>query len=141
MNWFKKTQIIDDFVSEVDSKYPRASGSVGGLMVDSGAIPNTSSIGSTFNKYNVLNGIREIPMSEFGGPRSVFYASNDFRSSENLSREIQMTKKITPLIIAVDKNGPYILEGAHRYVALHMLNIQSLPALVVVDLDDNNELV
>jgi len=35
--------------------------------------------------------------------------------------------------MAVDKDGPYILEGAHRAAALHMLGAKSFPAQVVLD--------
>ena len=121
--------------SQLTPNYPKAESTVDGLTVRSD-IPNQSSISASFNDYEIFPGIREIPMSEFGGPKSVFYATNDFQKSKELSKQIEKSGEINPLIIAIDKEGPYILEGAHRYVALHYLNKQSLPALVVIDQDE-----
>jgi len=117
-----------------NSKYPVASGTVDGRQV-MGNAPNTASIESTFTNYTVLPGTREVPMADLGKPNSVFYAANDFQRSKDLAAEIQQSNAISPLIIAVDKEGPYILEGAHRFVALHYLNAKSFPAMVVIDND------
>ena len=35
----------------------------------------------------------------------------------------------------VDKEGPYILEGAHRLGALYLVGVKHIPALVVLDLE------
>jgi len=94
-----------------------------------------NSIGASFTDYEVLNGIRELPMSDFGGPKSVFYGTSDFDKSRELAEEIKKSGEINPLIIAIDENGPYILEGAHRFVALHYLGKTKFPALVVIDND------
>ena len=137
-------QYLADFTGQrvkiaENSKYPKAGSIVDGLKVRS-EIPNTGSISATFTDYSELSGIREVPMSEFDGPKSVFYAANDFERSRNLAKKIKESGEINPLIIAVDKDGPYILEGVHRYVALYYLEKKSFPALVVIDEDENNSI-
>jgi len=114
--------------------YQLAGDTVDGLTVR-GEIPNTDSIGATFDEYEVLDGVREVSMDEFGGPQSVFYAADDFNRSKTLAEKIEQSGEISPLIIAVDSDGPYILEGAHRYVALHNMGKKSFPAIIVKDLD------
>ena len=135
-------QYLADFTGQKvkiaeNCKYPKAGSTVDGLKVRS-EIPNTESISATFTDYSELPGIREISMSKFGGPKSVFYATNDFEKSRNLAEKIKESGEINPLIIAVDKDGSYILEGAHRFVALHYLDKKSFPALVVIDEDEGN---
>ena len=120
-------------ISEFDSEFPRAGSTIDGRNILSGPVPNTSSISASLLDYRVLPGIREVSMSYFSGPKSVFYAVDDFQKSEKLAKEIEVSKTITPLIIVIDKDGPYILEGAHRYVALFYLGAKSFPALVVLD--------
>lgn len=71
-------------------------------------------------------------MSDLGGPRTVFYAADDFERSERLADAIRASGEINPLIIGVDKEGPFIIEGAHRYVALYYLKATAFPAVVVV---------
>jgi len=115
-------------------KYPKASNIVDGLKVRD-KVPNMNSIGASFSDYEILNGIKELPMSDFGGPESVFYASNDLERSKELAEEIKNSGEINPLIIAIDEEGPYILEGAHRFVALYYLNKKKFPAIVVIDKD------
>jgi hypothetical protein len=117
-----------------DALFPRAGPVVGGLAVLPD-VPNLSSIGSSFDEgeYRVLPGVREVSMSHFGGPRTVFYAADDLARSHALAGQIRASGEIKPLIIAVDDKGPYILEGAHRYVALCELGAKSFPAVVVVE--------
>jgi hypothetical protein len=45
------------------------------------------------------------------------------------------SERIDPLIVVEDKEGPYILEGGHRFDALRILKTQSFSASVVMDLD------
>ncbi len=143
MNWLQKTaQIPVDTQPEVntsqwDSLYPRAGAVVSGLTVAPGLVPNTESISAGFYEWHELPGLREVPMSEFGSakPHDNFYAANDIQRSRSLAEEIRNSGYITPLIVAIDNEGPYILEGGHRFVALGELGVASLPALVVVDLD------
>ena len=97
------------------------------------------SISATLNDWDTLNKIRVVKMKEFDGPRSVFYAADDFERSRQLADKIKISKEISPLIIVIDSEGPYILEGAHRYVALHNLKAKSLPALIIVDVEEYEE--
>ena len=120
------------------SLFPNVGSTVDGLSVLED-IPNTSSISATFTNYEVLSGIKEVSMGLFGGPESVFYAKDDFDRSKRLAEEIREFGQIKPLIVAIDQDGPYILEGAHRFVALHILGKKSFPALIVIDKDDEGE--
>lgn len=117
-------------------EYPKAGSIVDGLNVTS-HVPNMDSIAATFYDYEILKGIRKLPFKDFGGPNSVFYAKDDLDRSKSLAEKIKESKRIDPLIIAIDKEGPYILEGAHRFVALHYLKKKHFPALVVLDLDED----
>lgn len=73
-------------------------------------------------------------MAEFtSNPREVFYAANDFEWSRKLAEQIKLSQEIVPLIVAIEDEGPYILEGVHRFVALLFLQKQFFPAIVVVD--------
>ena len=121
-----------------DSKLKKAGSTVSGLRVTDD-IPNTDSISASFDDYEVLKGVREVSMKYFGGPRTVFYAKRDFDQARSLKEKIQVNGWIDPLIVAVDEEGPYILEGAHRYVALYYLDVKTLPALIVLDLDEVSE--
>ncbi len=141
MNWL---QAQVEPVSNVDveywnTHYPLAEATVGGLRVEQSGVPNAGSISSSFNDWQELSGLREISDFENGKPTDTFYAANDIKHSSELAEEIRSSGWISPLIIAINKNGPYILEGIHRFVALGELGVQSFPALVVIDLDENNE--
>ena len=131
----EKVDKID--ISRWDARYPRAGNVVSGLNVASGSIPNTESISASMNKWDELPGIREVPLSDFGSakPDDNFYALNDFQRSKRLTEEIRDSRSITPLIVVIDHEGPYLLEGLHRFVALGELGVRSFPALVVIDLD------
>mgnify|MGYP003150302099 CR=1 FL=1 len=94
-------------------------------------VPNLSSI-SASGTEEIGGGIREIPLSQFDSdPKDLFYAADDLRKTEALAEKIRTSGDIDPLIVAYDDKGPYILEGAHRLGALHLLNKKSFPALVV----------
>ena len=116
--------------------YPKAEYQVSNLMVKE-EVPNTNSIEASLEDYEILNDIREIPLSEFevNSLHDLFYSSDDFRRTEKLAEEIEQNGWISPLIIVIDKDGPYILEGAHRFGALLLLEKKSFPALVVLDLE------
>jgi len=128
MNWYKKAQ---------HKEYPIANSMVSGFHVLSD-IPNTSSIQSSLNKYTILPNIREIPMSDFDITGQSYSVSENKRISE-LTNELYQSKQIKPLIVVIDSQGPYILEGSHRIDALFRLGIKTFPALVVMDKE--NELV
>jgi hypothetical protein len=119
----------------IRDKYRRAKASVDGRMVR-GAIPNRSSIGSSLTNYEVLPHVREVPLSAFTqmGPLS-YYSISEEKRTKDLAAQILRSGEITPLIVVEDAEGPYILEGGHRFDALRELGARALPALVVLDLD------
>jgi hypothetical protein len=115
-------------------RYPKAGDRVDGLTVRA-HVPNLSSIDGYFADSKTLPGVRVVPMSDLGAPRSVFYAANDFARSEQLAEAIRQSGEINPLIIGVDDKGAFIIEGAHRFVAFHYLKVKEFPAVVVVGKD------
>lgn len=136
INWENSQQTIN----EINNIYPKSRGDISGLSIDfSSPIPNTSSISSSLNKYHILKDIREIPIDQFN--TNLFYASDDINRSKALSKEILLSRKIKPLIVVIDKEGPYILEGAHRLYALSLIGVKSIPALVVINMENLYELV
>ncbi len=121
-------------VASVDSKYETAGDEVDGRKIRD-EVPNFSSINATLGlypgAYDVLDGIREIPMSAFDDP-----GAKTPRAKE-LANQIKQSKELNPLIVGEDKNGPYIIEGSHRFDALRMLGAKSFPAVVAVDLTED----
>jgi disulfide oxidoreductase YuzD len=126
----------EEKIKELDKKYPSARKNMNGYIVDK-EIPNLSSIESTLENYKILNGVREVSIKEFDSdPHDIFYAKNDIERVEQLAQEIKTNKKIKPLIVVMDNQGLYVLEGAHRLGALHVLKFENIPALIVIDLDE-----
>ncbi len=112
---------------------------VSGLAVRK-KIPNLGSIESTLSDFEELPGIREIPLSDFPTVgKDAYKATDHFRAVDDINRvskladQIKASGEINPLIVVMDKDGPYILEGGHRLAALHKLGKQTLPAKVVID--------
>lgn len=101
---------------------------------------NKASIGATLTKYREL-GIKRIALSEFEDVsfKANFYASSDRKKIDALKVALKESHAVTPLIVVKDKEGYYVLEGAHRMVALSELGANDLPALVVEDLDESGE--
>ena len=128
---------LKDLIESIDwdKKYSQISGNIDGLTIRN-QIPNTSSISSSFNNYKILKGIRKISINEFNAnPHDLFYAKDDIDKCKQLAEKIKNSKEINPLIVAIDNEGPYILEGGHRLGALYLLKVKYIPALVVLDLD------
>jgi hypothetical protein len=123
---------------ELEAKYQKASDIVDGRKVRS-EIPNMDSIEASLEKPNILPGIYEIPLSEFGGLTGKHYSSSGTKRISELADEISINKEINPLIVVLDKEGPYILEGATRAEALYKLGAKSLPAKIVLDEDSLSE--
>ena len=152
MNWYKTSQqqyLWDNDISldyanaesekeKWNLKYPKAGNIVSGLNVV-GDVDNIESIESSLVDYYIYDGIRECMTSDFGEGGYANVREN--KRSEELAKEIEISRQISPLIVVVDNDGPYILEGGHRFDALKLLNIQSFPALLVLDQEGNNELV
>jgi ADP-Ribosyltransferase in polyvalent proteins/ParB-like nuclease domain len=106
---------------------------VDGLIVRKD-IPNTSSISSSVENYKSV-GVREVPFSAFiGGP------AKPTNRIKGLAGQIESSGEINPLIVVYEdfnkKEGPYILEGSHRFDALGYLGKKSFPALVLIDYGD-----
>lgn len=99
-------------------------------------VPNMSSISASLTEYEILDGIREVPLSEFqDNGKPSFYSATEEERVKELAAAIKESNTITPLIVVYDgdSRGPYVLEGGHRFDALKLLDAKSLPALVVID--------
>lgn len=129
--WLRGRISEADNEQQVSAVYPAASDIVDGLKVRP-EVHNTESIPASFENYEEVTGIREVPFDLFLGqpPENI----RDART-KNLAQEISESGEINPLIVAIDKDGPYILEGAHRFDALRILGKQSFPAKIVLDMD------
>lgn len=103
-------------------------------VVNEDNIPNTSSIRASTSDPFVLQGLREVPMDAFSFS-GTHYSVRGHNRIVQLAQAIEHSKQITPLIVCVDQEGPYILEGATRSEALFRLKAKSFPALVVVDME------
>lgn len=115
----------------LDRLYPKAGSMVNGFRVGD-QVDNTSSISSSLYEYEILEGIREVPMF---APR----LRNPSAQVRELAEEIMRNKRIDPLIVVHEMRNPrepYVLEGGHRYSALAYLGVESFPALVVVDTEE-----
>lgn len=122
-------------IAEAHRRYPIVSGEVDGRKV-LGNIDNISSVSASLYEYEILDGVREFPMNLLkSDPYSLFYAADDIARVQELSQAIAKSKQISPLIVVIDDEGPYILEGAHRLGALHLLSANSFPAIIVIDFE------
>ncbi len=117
------------------NQLPKVGTHVDGLEVRD-HVPNTDSISGSFSQYHVLSGIREIPYSAF---ENHITPSSLPSRLKKLRDEISENKEINPLIVGIDKHGPYIIEGVHRYDALLHLGKTKFPAKIVVGKFDHDE--
>ena len=117
-----------------DKKYqrPKNNTTTDGLTIRN-HIPNQSSIDASVTNPIYLSGVREIPLSDFPEPPTV-----NKRTTE-LANEIKNSGEINPLIVVIDKDGPYILEGANRYDAMKINGAKTIPAQVIIDGDSISE--
>jgi hypothetical protein len=138
----KQLEMFDtkDVESEKPSRwksdsYEKAGDTVDGReVINADNIPNQGSIGAELgDNYKILPGVREVPMSDFTGLNGKHYSTQGQKRIDDLAAEIKESKQITPLIVAEDAEGPYVLEGATRAEALFKLGAKSFPALVVQD--------
>ena len=122
----------DDTVSVGDT--------VGGLTVqpesETVTVPNQESIDASLDDFEVLPGIRRVPMSQFVGFGERGVQADRNRRVEQLRDEIQESGEIVPLILVEDNEGLYVLEGGHRADALAQLGVDEFPAMVVRDLSE-----
>jgi GNAT superfamily N-acetyltransferase len=127
----------DPILDMIREPRPTAPKAFGGLTVRDD-VPNFSSISASLNNYEIVPNIQDISMKDIPFPEkeNLFYASNDFKRVEDLASQIKESQEINPLIVVQDKEGFYVLEGAHRLAALNELGVSSFPAVVVRDLDE-----
>jgi hypothetical protein len=119
---------------QIVSKYPKVrEGKSDGRIVRE-EIPNLGSISASLENYEEVPGIRDIPLSEFELSGKSYDKSGTDRIKE-LAEEIKQSGEINPLIVVMDEEGLYILEGGHRSEALYRLGAKSLPAKLVIDMD------
>ena len=119
--------------TEIDALYPIASERVDDRVVGKD-VPNLSSISSSVENSTELSGIREVPMSAFD-LTGKHYSAEGQKRIDALAAEIASSGRIDPLIVVLDEQGPYILEGATRADALKLLGAKSFPAKIVLDED------
>lgn len=126
----------------IRDKYKRAKAIVDGRAVRDN-IPNRSSISAALTNYEVLPGVREVPFAAFTqlpiNERPSYYSTSEEKRTKILAAQIRQSKEIAPLIVVEDAEGPYVLEGGHRFDALRELGAKAFPALVVLDLDSLGE--
>lgn len=123
-------------LEQISNHYPIVNGQVDGLTIRTD-IPNISSISASVDDYKILPGIRQVSLAEFNVsvPTDVFVNADDVSRCHELARQISYSKEINPLIVVVQKNDAYILEGVHRLGALPIVGVQNFPALIVVDME------
>lgn len=118
---------------ELEVKYKKAGDVVDGRTVRS-EIPNMGSISASVDNPTILPGIYEIPLSEFeGGLTGKHYSAKGTKRIAELADEITASGEINPLIVVIDAEGPYILEGGTRAESLYKSGAKSFPAKVVLD--------
>lgn len=111
---------------------PRARSVVDGLEVRK-SIPNQSSISASLTDYDILPGVREVPMAAFD--RAYVSTVRPDARVRDLMAQIESSGEINPLIVVADAEGYYVLEGGHRFDALIALGKKSIPAQVVIARD------
>jgi ParB-like chromosome segregation protein Spo0J len=103
-------------------------------------VPNTDSISAELgHDFEELSGIRNVPASDFSSQQQTV-AADDIRRAKELAKEIKEEGLKSPLIVVVDKKGPFVLEGGHRVDALFEIGADTIPALVVLDTKSLDEL-
>lgn len=120
--------------STLESKYPKISNGKSDGRTVREEIPNLDSISASLENYEEVPGIRDIPLSEFDLTGRAYDKYGTDRIKK-LAEAIKESGEINPLIVVMDDEGLYILEGGHRAEALHRLGAKSLPAKLVVDTD------
>jgi hypothetical protein len=116
--------IVDKKITKAD-QLPMAGKTVDGIFVGEGPVPNLSSISSSLDHYEVLDGIRELSMDYFSP--SLPYSTSERKRVDMLVKEIIESNSIVPLIVVEDSEGFYILEGGHRFDALCLMNADPSP--------------
>lgn len=119
---------------DFDKLYPIAGDTVGGREV-SDNVPNLDSISASVPEWEELPGIRELRVDDFyeEGEMPYYYSVDKKERTLELAEALKDSDWIEPLIVVLEKEGLYVLEGATRIDALRELGEESFPALVIVD--------
>jgi len=121
-------------VEAIDRHFPMAGEIVDGRDVMS-TVPNMGSIAASLDDWETLDEIREVSFDDFDQyERSSMQGLS--KRTRLLAEQIQQNNRISPLIVVIDKEGPYVLEGGHRFDALGALGAKSFPAVVVVEITE-----
>lgn len=133
MNWFQRIAQQDHPMRQTAESLPVITQWQGMSLRPIG--DSMHSISASSYKWEILDGIREIPYSMFSNTSISARNSRETAYLQDLARQIQENQSIEPLIVVFDDDpSPYILEGVHRFDALHhMMGAQTLPAMVVLD--------
>ena len=126
-------QQVKDLIAKFNNEYPVAGPIVDGMKVRE-QIPNMSSIGSSLDDYEILPKVRVFPIYDFAGCSNYRYSSG-LKKCKELIEQIKYNKELNPLIIAEEKDGPYVLEGSHRMSACVDLGLKEVPAIIVIDIE------
>lgn len=98
--------------------------------------PGADLISASNGEYKVLSGIRRVRFSDFPGigPKDspVFQSRNEREQTELLAMTIHYAGSINPLVVAIDKEGPSVLDGGRRFNALRLLQVESFPAVILI---------
>jgi hypothetical protein len=92
-----------------------------------------------FYDYEKANGLFDVPITDIG-PLSGYDNAKDKARIQNLAEQIKESGEIEPVFVAVDPNGEaYLMEGQHRSRALELLGYKSVPARVIVSMDQEEQ--
>ena len=123
----------EHIINDLLSKFNKITNGLSDGRVVRDDIPNMSSIGASLNDYYISKGIYDIPLSEFSKLSGKHYTKDGTDKINYLVDAIKASNEINPLIVVIDNEGLYVLEGGHRSEALYKLGAKSLPAKLVID--------
>jgi hypothetical protein len=112
----------------------KAGDALGGYIAGSD-VANTDSISASLEPgYIVEPGFQKIPLAQFYGGKkpSRAYSVSEQHRTDTLALKIIESGRMDPLIIVIDNEGPYVLEGGHRLDAAYQIpGATHVPAMVV----------
>lgn len=134
-NWY---ELATDSQKKILDKLEKSPGGFENLTYQSSGDDIYTSASSSFVNYEVAPGIRIISFKSLGKLLGGYDSPNDLKRINNLAEKIRETNSIAPLFIGLHGDGTlYIIEGQHRARALLKLGYDSVPGVVVVDMDSN----
>ena len=121
-------------LQKIEAEMPKMSGKTWNGMSLREIGSSWGSVSGTFYDHTVLPGIRDIPYANGWNPSKTFYSKSDWDHSRELAEEIRINQEIEPLLVGIYTTDwePFILEGIHRFVSLHLLGHSSFPARIVI---------